>query len=57
LGTLADSLEQLGATATVLVLVGPALSAMQTPARSHVYSATYAHTFRSVPGEMSGDDR
>jgi precorrin-4/cobalt-precorrin-4 C11-methyltransferase len=47
-GELADALEALGASATVLVLVGPALAAIDGPARSHVYSGTYAHSFRSA---------
>jgi precorrin-4/cobalt-precorrin-4 C11-methyltransferase len=49
-GHLAASLEELGATATVLVLIGRALAPIAAPARSHVYSADYAHTFRSVDG-------
>ena len=47
-GSLADSLGQLGQTATVLVLVGPALAPIAGPQRSHVYSASYAHTFRAA---------
>jgi precorrin-4/cobalt-precorrin-4 C11-methyltransferase len=49
-GKLARTLRELGATATVLVLVGPALAPIAAPARSHVYSATYAHTFRHAHG-------
>lgn len=48
LGDLADALTELGFGATVLVLVGPALAPIHQPARSHVYSPTYAHTFRAV---------
>ena len=47
-GSLADSLAQLGQTATVLVLVGPALAPIADPQRSHVYSSSYAHTFRAA---------
>jgi precorrin-4/cobalt-precorrin-4 C11-methyltransferase len=52
-GGLADDLRALGVTATVMVLVGPALGDPGTggspaPIRSHVYSPTYAHTFRSA---------
>ena len=35
-------------TATVLVLVGPALAPIADPQRSHVYSSSYAHTFRAA---------
>ncbi len=49
-GTLATALADLGETATVLVLVGPALAPIAGPARSHVYSSTYAHTYRPVAG-------
>ena len=49
-GRVAASLGELGVTATVLVLIGPALAPIAGPARSHVYSATYAHTFRSTDG-------
>ena len=47
-GSLADSLGELGQTATVLVLVGPALAPIADPQRSHVYSSSYAHTFRAA---------
>jgi precorrin-4/cobalt-precorrin-4 C11-methyltransferase len=47
-GSLAESLLHLAETATVLVLVGPALAPITDPQRSHVYSSSYAHTFRSV---------
>jgi precorrin-4/cobalt-precorrin-4 C11-methyltransferase len=47
-GSLADSLARLGETATVLVLIGEALAPDPNPRRSHVYSPSYAHTFRSV---------
>jgi precorrin-4/cobalt-precorrin-4 C11-methyltransferase len=47
-GRLAASLEELGEKTTVLVLIGPALAPITHPARAHVYSATYAHSFRSI---------
>jgi precorrin-4/cobalt-precorrin-4 C11-methyltransferase len=47
-GSLAESLAQLGETATVLVLIGQALAPIAGPQRSHVYSSSYAHTFRGV---------
>ena len=47
-GSLAESLTQLGETATVLVLIGQALAPIADPQRSHVYSSSYAHTFRSI---------
>ena len=53
-GELADALEGLGANATVLVLVGPALAAIDGPNRSHVYSGAYAHSFRSVETNEAG---
>lgn len=50
-GQLAADLEDMGVTATVMVLVGDALGSAPAPARSHVYSPTYAHTYRAVrPG-------
>lgn len=54
-GTLADDLRALGATTTVLVLVGEALRAAQVPARSHVYAPDYAHSFRSVAASDGPD--
>ncbi|HEX3539511.1 MAG TPA: precorrin-4 C(11)-methyltransferase [Acidimicrobiales bacterium] len=53
-GDLATDLAATGATRTVLVLVGPALAG---PAgRSHLYSPSFAHTFRrrSAPGSTAG---
>jgi len=53
-GHLAADLEATGATTTVLVLVGPFL---EGPApRSHLYSPTFAHSFRkrSAPGSTAG---
>jgi len=47
-GDLARSLGELGRTATVLVLVGPALATSPGPARSHVYSPDYTHTYRAA---------
>ncbi len=54
LGSLADDLRELGFTTTVLVLVGDFLEA--DPARSHLYSPAFAHSFRkrSLPGETEG---
>jgi precorrin-4/cobalt-precorrin-4 C11-methyltransferase len=45
-GSLADDLRALDARTTVLVLVGAALGVRAVPARSHVYAADYAHSFR-----------
>jgi precorrin-4/cobalt-precorrin-4 C11-methyltransferase len=48
-GRLAEDLRALGATTTVLVLVGDALAppgAECGSRRSHVYAADYAHSFR-----------
>ncbi len=51
---LAQDLRASGAKTTVLVLVGPALSGLAP--RSHLYSPSYAHSFRrrSKPGTTSG---
>jgi precorrin-4/cobalt-precorrin-4 C11-methyltransferase len=49
-GSLATTLDELGETATVLILVGPALTPIAGPQRTHVYSSSYAHTFRPVGG-------
>ena len=43
-GGLADDLDAIGATRTVLVLVGPALRG--AAARSHLYAPQFAHMFR-----------
>ena len=43
-GRLADELDAIGATRTVLVLVGPALRG--AAARSHLYAPQFAHMFR-----------
>ena len=43
-GRLADDLDAIGATRTVLVLVGPALRG--AAARSHLYAPQFAHMFR-----------
>ena len=43
-GRLADDLDAIGATRTVLVLVGPALRG--GAARSHLYAPQFAHMFR-----------
>ena len=48
-GDLAPALERLGATTTVLVLVGEALALVADDRRrSHVYDASYAHSFRDA---------
>ena len=46
---LADDLHELGATMTVLILVGEALrgGAPIPPERSHVYDPTFTHSFRT----------
>jgi precorrin-4/cobalt-precorrin-4 C11-methyltransferase len=49
-GELADALRALGATTTVLVLVGDALGPSSDARRSHVYAPEYAHSFRSGVG-------
>lgn len=49
-GRLADDLRALGATTTVLVLVGEALGAPGPPLPSHVYAPGYAHSFRPAQG-------
>ncbi len=51
---LAATLRETGATTTVLVLVGNALSA--TPRRSHLYDPGFAHAHRrrSLPGSTQG---
>ena len=49
-GRLADDLRALGASTTVLVLVGDALGPASDARRSHVYAPEYAHSFRSVAG-------
>lgn len=46
-GRLSEDLQALGATTTVLVLVGNALGIDEVTARSHVYAPDYAHSFRS----------
>ncbi len=53
-GRLAADLVATGATTTVMVLVGPALSG--AAARSHLYSPDFAHRFRrrSQPGTTTG---
>jgi precorrin-4/cobalt-precorrin-4 C11-methyltransferase len=49
-GRLAEDLRALGATTTVLVLVGDALGPAAEARRSHVYAPEYAHSFRSATG-------
>jgi len=47
-GALATDLRTLGASTTVMVLVGEALGTPEASARSHVYAPTYAHSFRAA---------
>jgi precorrin-4/cobalt-precorrin-4 C11-methyltransferase len=47
-GTLATDLRSLGATTTVMILVGEALREAPVPARSHVYAPGYTHSFRDA---------
>jgi precorrin-4/cobalt-precorrin-4 C11-methyltransferase len=47
-GELADAMRRLGATTTVLVLVGDALAPPPDPQRAHVYAADYTHSFRDA---------
>jgi len=51
-GHLADALRALGATTTVLVLVGDALGPSSDARRSHVYAPDYDHSFRSAAGSV-----
>jgi precorrin-4/cobalt-precorrin-4 C11-methyltransferase len=59
-GALADAVEATGHTRTVLVLVGESLRGAGDRAagvaRSHLYSPSFAHTFRkrSLPGTTAG---
>jgi precorrin-4/cobalt-precorrin-4 C11-methyltransferase len=55
-GRLGDDLAATGATATALVLVGPALRRVDGAGRSHLYSPAFAHTYRrrSTPGSTAG---
>jgi precorrin-4/cobalt-precorrin-4 C11-methyltransferase len=46
-GGLAEAMHALGATTTVVVLVGDALGLDEVGARSHVYAPDYAHSFRA----------
>ena len=55
-GQLAEALRQSEATMTALVLVGAVLGDNGPAPRSHLYSPSYAHTFRrrSSPGSTAG---
>ncbi len=53
-GRLAADLREMGATTTVLILVGEALGAEGPPLPTHVYSAGYTHSFRTAPGTGDG---
>jgi precorrin-4/cobalt-precorrin-4 C11-methyltransferase len=55
-GRLADDLAALGATLTVLVLVGDALAPGASAGRSHLYAPDFSHTFRlrSPAGTTAG---
>lgn len=46
--SLVDDVAALGATTTVMILVGEALRAAPVPARSHVYAPDYSHSFRAA---------
>jgi precorrin-4/cobalt-precorrin-4 C11-methyltransferase len=47
-GRLAADMRALGATTTVLVLVGDALNGAHPDVRSHVYASDYSHSFRNA---------
>jgi precorrin-4/cobalt-precorrin-4 C11-methyltransferase len=47
-GSLPEAVADLGATTTVMILVGEALRSAQVPARSHVYAPDYTHSFREA---------
>lgn len=48
--TLTEDIALLGQRASVLILVGDALTDADPPARSHVYAADYGHAFRPASG-------
>ncbi len=50
IGTLCEDVAALGQRASVLILVGDALTDADPPARSHVYAADYGHAFRAASG-------
>lgn len=54
-GRLAADLRGMGASATVLVLVGDALAGAHPEHRSHVYAPGYRHSFRGAPGDGGSD--
>jgi precorrin-4/cobalt-precorrin-4 C11-methyltransferase len=47
-GDLGAAIRRLGATTTVLVLVGDALAPPPEPQRAHVYATDYTHSFRTA---------
>lgn len=55
-GGLADAVRSIGATMTVLVLVGDALAPVPTARRSHLYAPEHstAYRLRSEPGSTAG---
>jgi precorrin-4/cobalt-precorrin-4 C11-methyltransferase len=53
-GGLAGALTALGATTTVLVLVGEALAERPPPRRSHVYDPAFTHRHREATGGTGG---
>ena len=55
-GDLARSMQEIGATLTVLVVVGEALADRPVARRSHLYDPRYTTTFRlrSEPGQTAG---
>ena len=56
-GRLADDLRALGATLTVLVVVGDALEPGRGAGRSHLYHPGFSHTFRTRSGEGRTEGR
>lgn len=56
-GRLEEGLLALGATLTVLVLVGDVLADGPVAARSHLYAPTYTHTYRLRSNEGSTEGR
>ena len=53
-GGLPEAIAALGATTTVMILVGEALRSAPVPARSHVYAPGYAHAFRATTDGACG---
>lgn len=55
-GRLAADMRNLGATTTVLVLVGAALAGAHPDFRSHVYAPDYTHSFRAADPAPAADE-